>query len=339
MLKKITKLVRGSEQAATPRIATEPEPEPEPEPEVPPFPILNLPVEIQTLVLASADSLQTTLSLAATCKDLRGIWSQNKTAIVDHVLRNTVPCFADALELAKAQEFAMQFAGRETTAAWERLKGFYGDLAPMHVRMMKNTKIAHDTMSHFLHKVIRDDMSHDVLALRANNRRARIPVEPHRQPVYLTATEQARFLHALYRTLTYKWYGYEGTFEGLKKQKMILGITAEERPSDDVAAAQALEEQWRLCEIAYMLLNPTDPAIREDVFLGLYYQHCTDEWKAGLGQIFETYRKTLMSLGHDGIIPDHEGCPKQFYMAVFDVHQDRLAKMCLDIVQGRRKDY
>lgn len=57
-----------------------------------------------------------------------------------------------------------------------------------------------------------------------------------------------------------------------------------------------------------------------------------------LGDIFESYRCFLIALGHSGIIPRHQGSPNDFYVAVFDEHQEGFKKMMKDICEGRRKD-
>ena len=79
--------------------------------------------------------------------------------------------------------------------------------------------------------------------------------------------------------------------------------------------------------------------MRQEIYRNPNYEMHDTSWSKTLGDIFENYRKTLMSLGHDGNIPRHDGCPKELYMALFDPHQSRTFDMALDIVQRRRTDW
>lgn len=78
--------------------------------------------------------------------------------------------------------------------------------------------------------------------------------------------------------------------------------------------------------------------LRRQICGGFNSSEPSNTWNRSLRDIFESYRHFLLALGHSGIIPRHQGCPKDFYMAVFDDHQLALRKMARDIVEGRRWD-
>ena len=163
---------------------------------------------------------------------------------------------------------------------------------------------------------------------------------------------------------------------GAKRQQDMLKALTDPPGGGTQERVIGLEEHWRLCEAAWFLMVDCDSeSSRFFVFLcwrracyGQFHGRSYPERinykliissllallrekihsasgarpqyrsNACLGDIFESYRHLLLALGHSGIIPRHQGCPKEFYMAVFDDHQQGLRTMAQDIVEGRRKD-
>ena len=55
-------------------------------------PLLSIPVELMTEILSALPSFFDVLALAATCRQLRHIWTTNVTSIYSQVASRSVPC-------------------------------------------------------------------------------------------------------------------------------------------------------------------------------------------------------------------------------------------------------
>ena len=222
----------------------------------------DLPVEVSFLIFSSLTSFRDVTALASASRCLHDIWRSNGRLIANAILLSTVPCYTDALALAEAQEFAAaQFRGDNATE-WARMRVACKPLTSTQLRLICNKQIADKALQYFLDRAVNEELTRGVgmLAMYNNHARQSTIVSPHRNPAYLTTSEQERFYCAFYRVSAYKAFDYSMVQEGRERQKAILCITEYWRPADDVQAARALEEHWRLCEMAWFLLVEIDSA-------------------------------------------------------------------------------
>lgn len=297
--------------------------------------ISELPNELILEVFLFLEGLQTIISLACTSSIFHNTLRQNRSTIVDHVIKNTVLRYSDALRLAEAQRYALKESS--TAEPWGPLglrPGFHHPVfSPLQYTIYKENAVTMTmAQNHFLEHAVGPDIRSGTLgALSAGvggdpPLPLRSSVRPHRDPPYLTLTEQARFAHAYYRIRLYAVYA--------------------NYPADDVTRTKRdrflsdidIEEHWRYCDMIYFLLAECDADLQRLLFRDLDRPNAPGFIAGLLSNILEGYRKKLQRAGHTGMIPRHPGSPKAMYIAVFDCHQETLRQMAQDIYSGKRTD-
>lgn len=225
----------------------------------------NLVVELQLSIFSRLDTFRDALNLAATSRKLQQTWTQNKTYLADNILQQTVTSYPDAAAFAFAQLFAQKHAHTQvkyqcislTTNTYPGIdkEGKRHDadkhpvLTPLQARILLNADIVSLSCSHFLTSTVGPDMTAGRLtqkaaglAPRGLNAAGPATISPHRDPPFLTEREEERFHHAYYRVWAWLTYEYVRGSESEEKQKGIV-------------EGCGLVEHWRMCEMAYFLVN------------------------------------------------------------------------------------
>ncbi|KAI9727677.1 MAG: hypothetical protein M1828_005905 [Chrysothrix sp. TS-e1954] len=289
--------------------------------------ITDVPVEITVLCYQQTRSFASITSLARTSRYFYDIWCKHATQIADYVLAQTIPAYRSGYLVAEAQLLANVEYDRWLNTV-ERRPG----LVPQHRRIVANNARTMKACDHFLEHAIGPYLTGEKLEERQS------PIEgesdpiakvvPYRDPPYLTMTERERLASTYNRLWAFVTYTLLDDTEGI----------AEQRSRDLLKVS--LADHWAMLEMAFFFM----------VEIGREYRsimcphpeprivaHSAKTWHNGLRDIFETFRLRLLDLGHSGILPRPTGVPRDFYIAVFDCHQERFKEMMGRIERGDDK--